>query len=146
MLKKFIAGLVIAGSLFFCTPAIAVNSATQDAQLPINIGNAEGRVIPVTVIIDTIDTDLIVFSPASDAMACITGLLFSESTSLDLTFKSASTTQVILELAKNQGIAQPLGTEFLMCTDLGEDLTIASSKAINFMLFYVLETERLNLD
>lgn len=90
------------------------------------------------VAIDTVDTDLTIKDPAADELVMVLGVHFSEGGAAhNLTLKSGSTTNLVLELAANQGLSHPLGSGVFFVTQPGEDLIIQSSAALSNMLLYV---------
>lgn len=94
----------------------------------------------ITAAIDTTDTDLDIYDPASTNTACLVGLFFSEGNAGNLTIKSGSVTLVTFEIAANQGYLGGLVSP--ICTDLGQDLTVQSSMAMTSILFKVVEMGR----
>ena len=122
------------------------NTATAQTALPIQTRGVGVNVTPYVIAIDTVDTDLTIITPAnSSAMAVVVGLMFSESTAANITFKSGSTTLLKVELSGSQGLYLPLGDQVYLATQPGEALKIQSSAAITNMLMFVAETSRVCL-
>lgn len=118
------------------------NTATAQSDLPIITKGMDVNAIPYVVSIDTADTDLTIVTPTGTQMACIVGMMFSETSPLTLTFKSGSTLLLAVKLSANQGLYLPLGNQVYFATQPGQALAIRSSAAITNMLIYVTRTSR----
>jgi len=91
-----------------------------------------------SVTIDTTGSDLTVFTPATGNHVFVHGVIFSEGTAANLTFKSGSTTLITPEMAANQGVWSSIERDvFHLSTAKGEALVLNSSAAISSMLVYV---------
>lgn len=118
------------------------NTATAQTALPIHPKSLGVDVTPYVIAIDTADSDLTIITPSAGAMVCVAGIMFSEGTAGTLTFKSGTTPLMALELAANQGLFLPLGSQIYFATQPGEALKIRSSVPITNMLIYVASTSR----
>jgi hypothetical protein len=143
-MKKALTGLLCA-ALLFQPCAFASNSATEKTALPIRIYGA-GPVRPYEIVIDTVDTDLTIRTPASGNMACIVGIDMSEGTAANFTFSTGTDTNLYMELAANQGLAQNLGEGIFYCTQPGEALKVKSSAAITGFWVNVVEAARFDIN
>lgn len=142
-MKKFL--LAALAVLFLCQPAaFAANTATAQAALPIRLGGNRGPVTPYVVSFDTTASDLTIVTPDSDKMACIVGIAMSETSATNITVKSGSTTQVVYELAANQGFGEGIGNHAVICTQPGEALKMQVSVAVTSMLVYVIQAAYLD--
>ena len=103
------------------------------------------RVTPYRIVIDTIDTDLIIASPDAGHHALLLGLSYCEADAHNLTIKSGSTTEVTLQFAANTPVVIPVTKHPIIVTDAGEDLIFSSSVAIGTMLAYVAEADTFSL-
>ncbi len=142
-MKKALTGLLCA-ALFSFTPVFASNTATEKTALPIRVYGV-GPVRPYEITLDTTDTDLTIRTPVSGNMACIVGIDLSEGTAANVTFSSASDTNLYLELAANQGLAQNIGQGIFYCSQPGEALKVKSSAAITGFWINVIEAARLEV-
>lgn len=112
------------------------NSATVKEKLDISVTRTAASLITVTI--DTVDTDLTIYTPASDNYAIITGIQYAISSSHNLTIKSGSDILVKFERGDTSGLSVPLADAWLIGAK-GEALIIASSAAIDNMCVYVEE-------
>ena len=145
MNKAIRALLAVAFFLFVGIPTgFAANTATVQAALPIRLPNGVGPVYPYVVAIDTTGSDLTIRTPATGNMVCVVGWQFAETNAANITFKSGTTTNVVFELAANQGVLESIHREPLYCTQPSEALKVQSSAAISSLLFYVVEPSRLD--
>lgn len=143
-MKKLLAPLLAFFTLLMFHPfALAANSATAQTAMPIRVGGV-GPVVPYVVAFDTTATDLTIVTPASDKMACIVGWLASETSATNVTITSASTANVALELAANQGIYDKIQNGVVYCTQPGEALKIQVSTAVSSMFLYVIQARWLD--
>lgn len=94
------------------------------------------------VVIDTVDTDLIVHSPAAGNHAILEGILGNKDALTSLTFKLGSTS-IPLPLGANQGMLEPSEKgKVLLITPQGDDLIIQSSAAYDCIVMFVREADR----
>lgn len=116
------------------------NTATEKTGLPVAVWG-QGVVFPVEVAIDTVDTDLTVFTPATGKMVGVVGINYAEATAHNLKFTSGSDLEATFEMGANSGIAQGISkTELFYCTQPGDALKVQSSAAISGpMIIYVIE-------
>ena len=117
------------------------NSSTKFQDIAIGSGHI-GPVKQYHVVIDTIDTDLTIMTPAqSDYRVFVVGITLSEGTATNLTFKSGSNALPVIELAANQGKWDPVQLPaFYLATKPGEALVMKSSAAISGMILYCVES------
>lgn len=121
------------------------NTATLVATVPRR--GAPGPVYSYRVNIDTTGADLTIRTPDSDKAIFLVGMVLSEASATNLTFKNGSTTMVIPELTTYQGILERVqfGGDntfgFILGTSLGSALVVQSSVAIttNNCLIHVCE-------
>lgn len=146
MMKRFLASLLLVAALGggFCPRAEAANSATDLPEMPYG-GQRGGGIYPYIVAIDTVDTDLIVRTPATGNMVCVVGLNFLQGAATNVTWKSGSTTLLTWNLAANQGISHPISKP-LLCTVASQALVVRASVVMPNMLLYVIETSTANFD
>jgi hypothetical protein len=142
MMKRLLS-VALSAAILLCAPAFAQNDATAQTALPIRVGGA-GYVVPYLVDIDTVDTDLTIVTPATGKMACVVGAFGAETSATNVTFKSGTTTQVIPELATNQGFLLPIANHALVCSQPGEALKIAASVAISSLILYIVQASYLD--
>lgn len=143
-MKKALLGLLCA-ALLLQPVSFASNSATVKTALPIRVYGV-GPVYAYEVVIDTVDTDVTLRTPASANMACIVGVDLSEGTAANVTFTTGSDTNVYLELATNQQVVKNIGEGVFYCSQPGEALKFKSSAAITGLWFYVVEAARLDIN
>lgn len=110
------------------------NSATVLETLDVTVTRTNAKLIQV--VIDTVNTDLTIFSPDADKYAIITGLHYSINLAHDITFKSGSNTLVKFERGDDSGLSVPL-TDAWLVGQKGEDLVVQCSQAIDNMCVYV---------
>lgn len=83
------------------------NSATaQEA-----IDGPDGKIYPVTIVLDTTGADLTVFTPDAGNYGIMIGLMYVNALAHKLTMKSGSTTLWVAELANNSGIFTPMSSD-----------------------------------
>lgn len=111
------------------------NSATVKEKLDVSVTRTAASLITVTI--DTVDTDLTIYTPATDNYAMITGMQYSITSAHNLTIKSGTDTLVKFERTEG-GLTIPLADAWIIGAK-GEALKIASSVAIANMLVYVEE-------
>lgn len=100
-------------------------------------------VTPVVCVIDTPDSYLTVYTPASDSQAAIVGIWYAEAGSHLLTIGNGAEDDVGLEMPINSGIIHGLFEGILYLGQPGKALRIKSNAAISGpMLFYVIEAYR----
>lgn len=116
------------------------NTATARTKIPVNFAKSSiVGVTPVIVSIDTTSSDLTIYTPAADKHAAIVGMIYTDSTSHNLTIKAGSTSLVTLEMAANMGIFMKLDGSLGPCGGRGETLVLNSDAAISSMLVYIAE-------
>ena len=114
------------------------NTSTALHTIPNRSGKA-GPIRNYLVAIDTVDTDLDVYTPSSDQLVYVVGLSFCDATAANVTFKSNTTTMLTLELAANEGFTKAVDDGFWIATEKGKKLVVSSSAAISSMLFQIVE-------
>lgn len=112
------------------------NSATVKETIDVSVTRTRASLI--TIVIDTVDTDLTIYTPGSDNYAIITGVQYAISAAHNLTIKSGTDTLVKFERGDTSGLSVPLADAWLIGAK-GEALKIACSQAIANMCVYVEE-------
>jgi len=143
-LFKFASGTILTSFILLSLVGFSVNSATDLGDVEVHV-EGNGPQQATLVVIDTINTDLTLFSPASGKMACVMGVEYLEADAHNLMFKSGTTEHVTFQMPANSGMQVPIGNP-MFCTLAGEDLVIQSSVAISKMLFYITEISKIKLD
>lgn len=132
-------------TVFLIIPGYAANTATDLTDLPIKVGGLK-PVYPVLLQIDTASADVTVYDTVGNNITCITGWLGVEATAVNVTIKSASTVNTVLELTTNQGLGHPISDGVVYCTAPGEDLVMQFSDVYTYLLLYLISGSDLKFE
>lgn len=123
------------------------NSSTLIQSLPIGLKNKGFTSIKqYAVVLDTTGADLTIHTTTSGYRAILLALLYSEADAHTLTFKSASTTLVALEMPANSGRDQPMDLTPII-TKEGENLVArVATSGIATMLVLVAEFQEIKTE
>lgn len=122
------------------------NSSTLLGSAGSNMSYFQAGVVAYTVVLDTINADLVIDTPASDERSAIVGLIYSEPLAHDLTIKSGSTTLCVIENALNAATnVHPLGAGILGASiNRGDTIVLRTTVAITAqILVYVARFKQL---
>lgn len=102
--------------------------------------SALGPVYEYEIAIDTVDTDLTIRTPDSNARLFVVGAYFLPTESTTLTFKSGNASKTKpLALSGNQAWYHELKPSWIFCTKRGEALTVQASAALTGLTLYLVE-------
>jgi len=114
------------------------NSSTILGAEGLPISYHGGRIIPLLVSIDTIDTDLDLYDTPEDEHAAIVGMIYTIAGAHTLTVKSGVVPLAALVRAANQEMREALGRGVLWATiNKGNNLSVASNVAIPTMYVFL---------
>ena len=123
------------------------NAATAQTAIPVIIPDSDiTKVVPVVITVDTVDSDIIILSPAAGKHAALLGLQYAESDAHTLTIKDQGTTLVTYQLAADKGFSVPISKQPMHVTGEGNDLIFSVGTAVvSTMVAYVAEFDTLVL-
>lgn len=119
------------------------NSSTALGATGTPIAYHDGRVIPLSVVIDTINTDLELYATSSTERAAVVGISYAMAAAHNLIVKSgvagaSPTSLVTLVRAANSELFIPIGQGVLWVgLEKGDRIIFNSSVAIPTMLVYL---------
>lgn len=92
------------------------------------------------VVVDTTGSDLTIRTPLTGNHIFLMGIIGSEASATNITWKSGANTLVTTEQAANQGLWAPVSRgSFYLFTEKGSALVMQASVAVDSLLMYVAE-------
>lgn len=125
-----------------------VNSATPHGTVPVLYNGEASAVIPVKVVLDTPTTPLTIYTPSnSEKYVGLVGLVFGEATTQDLTLISGVTPtfDITIPIPANVAFFKSIGKPIFVCAQ-GDALRFEAGVAIDELLAYVIEFDRIHID
>jgi hypothetical protein len=115
------------------------NSSTLKDVVP-SLNPKYNAISEYQIVIDTVDTDLTIATPATAARLWVAGILFSQETPATVSFISgADEKEYPIGLAANQGFDGLTDKGFYFVTNPSEPLKIKSSAAITSLILRIIE-------